>query len=174
MSEEMEEQDPHAAEEEGEAPPPEEEPLQERYLRLAAEFDNYRKRAERDMAEYRKRASDDIILSVLEVLDNLDRALGSTAGCTLEDLAKGVEAIRGQLMEVLTREGVEPIPAEGRKFDPFEMEAMMRMPSEEAEEGTVVRELQKGYKGRGHVLRPSKVIVSSGPPEEETNQGNEA
>jgi molecular chaperone GrpE len=158
----MEEKDPEAAEEEQETMPEEESP-QEKYLRLAAEFDNYRKRSERDMAEYRKRASDGIILSVLEVLDNLDRALETTESCTLEDLTEGVGAIRGQLADLLSREGVEPIPVEGREFDPFEMEAMMRMPSKDVEEGHVLRELQKGYKGRGYVLRPSKVIVSSGP-----------
>ena len=67
---------------------------------------------------------------------------------------------------LLEREGVRPIPSEGREFDPFDMEAVMRAPSEEVPAGHVLRELQCGYKGRGRVLRPCKVIVSAGPPTE--------
>jgi molecular chaperone GrpE len=145
-------------------PTPEEQALQDRYLRLAAEFDNLRKRSERDMAEYRKRAQDAILVSVLDVVDNLDRALEAPAPAEAAKLREGVAAIRAQLWHVLEREGVRPIEALGRRFDPFEMEAALRMPSPDVAEGGVVREIQRGYKGRHHVLRPSKVIVSSGPP----------
>ena len=145
-------------------PTPEEQALKERYLRLAAEFDNFRKRSERDMAEYRKRAQDAILVSVLDVMDNLDRALEAPAPAEAATLREGVAAIRAQLWHVLDREGVRPIEALGRRFDPFEMEAALRMPSPDVTEGGVVREVQRGYRGRHHVLRPSKVIVSSGPP----------
>lgn len=143
----------------------------ERYLRLAAEFDNFRKRTERDMTEWRRRAKDDLLLSMLDVLDNLDRALESASDSDPGDLLEGLKAIRVQMAGVLSREGFEPIESVGRPFDPFEMEAVMRMPSEEVEEGGVVRELLKGYKGQGYILRHSKVIVSSGPqgPESERN-----
>jgi molecular chaperone GrpE len=136
----------------------------DRYMRLAAEFDNYRKRNERDMAEFKRRAADGMLLSLLEVVDNLDRALESSEGCTAEDLHGGLTAIRGQMGAILSREGVEPIEAAGKTFDPYEMEAVMRMPSPDVAEGDVVQVLSRGYRGRGYVLRPSKVIVSSGPP----------
>lgn len=144
----------------------------ERYLRLAAEFDNFRKRTERDMNEWRRRAKDDLLLSMLDVLDNLDRALESASESDPGDLLQGLKAIRSQMGGVLSKEGFEPIQAVGRPFDPFEMEAVMRMPSEDIAEGDVVRELLKGYKGQGYVLRHSKVIVSSGPagPEVESDK----
>jgi len=145
-------------------PTPEEQALQDRYLRLAAEFDNFRKRTERDMTEYRKRAQDTILVSVLDILDSLDRALEAPSPAEAAKLREGVAAIRAQLWQVLDREGVRPIEALGRRFDPFEMEASLRMSSADVPEGGVVREIQRGYKGRYHVLRPSKVIVSSGPP----------
>lgn len=145
-------------------PTSEEQALQERYLRLAAEFDNFRKRSERDMAEFRKRAQDAILVSVLDVVDSLDRALEAPAQADAARLREGVAAIRSQLWHVLEREGVRPIEAVGRRFDPFEMEAALRMPSADVPEGGVLQEIQRGYRGRQHVLRPSKVIVSSGPP----------
>jgi molecular chaperone GrpE len=138
--------------------------IQDRYLRLTAEFDNFRKRTEREMVEFKRRAADDVLVALLEVIDNLDRALESTEECEPNDLEDGLIAIRNQMGAILQREGVESIKAVGVPFDPFEMEAVMRMPSEEVEEDSVVRELLKGYKGRGYVLRPSKVIVSAGPP----------
>ncbi len=148
--------------------------LQDRHLRLAAEFDNFRKRTERDAAEQRRRAADSVLLSVLEVVDNLDRALGApSAVADSGALRKGVEAIRAQLAAMLEREGVRPIPAEGREFDPFDMEAVLRTPSTEAPAGLVLKELQRGYKGVGRVLRPSKVIVSSGPPREATRAADD-
>jgi molecular chaperone GrpE len=148
--------------------------LQERYLRLVAEFDNFRKRTEREMTEFKRRAADDVLLALLEVVDNLDRALETSSGGEPSDLREGVNAIRAQMGAILQREGIEPIEACGQAFDPFEMEAVMRMPSDEAAEGEVVRELQKGYRGRGYVLRPSKVIVSAGRQQPEVPQGADA
>jgi molecular chaperone GrpE len=136
---------------------------QERYLRLAAEFDNFRKRTERDMAEYKRRATDDILLSLLQVIDNLDRALSISDGSGPAALVGGLRAIRVQMGAIVEREGIEAIEAMGIEFDPFEMEAVMMMPSPDVAEGHVLRELAKGYRGCGYVLRPSKVVVSSGP-----------
>jgi molecular chaperone GrpE len=137
----------------------------DRYLRLAAEFDNYRKRTERDMTEFRKRAADNVLLSLLDVVDNLDRALESSDTCTMEDLVTGLDAIKNQMGTILQREAIEPIEAVGREFDPYCMEAVMRTPSDKVVEGSVISELQKGYRGPDHVLRPCKVVVSSGPKE---------
>lgn len=135
----------------------------ERYLRLAAEFDNYRKRTERDMAEFRRRAANEVLLSLLDVLDNLDRALEASEGCEPDELVTGLRAIRNQMFGILERASIVPIETEGRGFDPFEMEAVMRMPSDSVPEGGVVSVLQKGYRAPDHVLRHSKVVVSSGP-----------
>jgi len=135
----------------------------DKYLRLAAEFDNYRKRTERDMAEFKRRAADNMLLAMLDVVDNLDRALETSDGCTVDELATGLRAIRNQMGIMLERESVEPIDVVGLKFDPYFMEAVMRMPSDEVGEGHVVTELQRGYKSSTYVLRPSKVVVSSGP-----------
>ncbi len=146
-------------------PTPEEllERERDRYLRLAAEFDNYRKRTERDMADFKRRAGDSVLLSVLDVVDNLDRALVTSDTCSIEDLVTGLRAIRNQMGTLLDREAVSPIEAMGKEFDPFSMEAVMRVPSDEVEEGHVVGELQRGYRTPERVLRPSKVVVSSGP-----------
>jgi len=137
----------------------------DRYLRLAAEFDNFRKRTERDVADFRKRATDNVLLSVLDVIDNLDRALETTGTCSMDDLVTGLEAIRNLMGTLLEREAVGPIDALGLEFDPYCMEAVMRTPSPDVKEGVVITELQRGYKGPNHVLRPSRVVVSSGPKE---------
>ena len=146
-------------------PTPEELLVQERdrYLRLAAEFDNFRKRTERDMAEFKRRAGDHVVLSVLDVVDNLDRALETSDTCSLEELVAGLTAIRNQVGTLLDREAISPIDVVGLEFDPFCMEAVMRVPSDEVDEGHVVSELQRGYRTPDRVLRPSRVVVSSGP-----------
>lgn len=146
-------------------PTPEEllEKERDRYLRLVAEFDNYRKRTERDMTEFKRRAADNVLLSILDVVDNLDRALETSDKCDIKDLVTGLVAIRNQMGTLLEREAITPIEAVGQQFDPFCMEAVMRMPSGDVEEDHVVSELQKGYRTPEHVLRPSKVVVSSGP-----------
>ena len=115
------------------------------------------------MTEFKRRAADDVLLALLEVVDNLNRALETSEGCTDQDLFDGLTAVRAQMGLILDREGLEPIEAVDRPFDPYEMEAVMRMPSADVAEGSVCRELQRGYRGRGYVLRPSKVIVSTGP-----------
>lgn len=134
-----------------------------RYLRLAAEFDNFRKRTEREMVEFKRRAADDLLLSLLEVVDNLDRALANCGDGEHNNLLTGLRAIRNQMGNILERECVVPIEATGTEFDPFSMEAVMRVPSDEVEEGHVVSELQKGYRTPTYVLRHSKVVVSAGP-----------
>ncbi len=158
--------------------PPDEQPSpeamlaeeRERYLRLAAEFDNFRKRTEREMTEFKRRAADDVLLALLEVVDNLDRALETSVNCTDQDLLDGLTAVRAQMGTILGREGLEPIDVLDRPFDPYEMEAVMRMPSDDVDEGSVCRELLRGYRGRGYVLRPSKVIVSTGPGEPDVDE----
>jgi molecular chaperone GrpE len=137
----------------------------DRYLRLAAEFDNYRKRTDRDMAEFKRRAGDHLLLALLDVVDNMDRALEASGAGEPDEMLAGLKAIRNQMGTILERESIEPIPAVGLEFDPHFMEAVMRTPSDEMEEGRVVSELVRGYRAPTYVLRPSKVVVSSGPRE---------
>lgn len=138
--------------------------IQDRLLRTLAEFDNYRKRVARDAELIRKAATESLMSDLLPVVDNLERALDhkdNDSGA----LADGVEMVLKQMLEVLARNGLERIPAEGEKFDPNLHEGMVRMPSEEHAPDHVATELQKGYKLGGRMLRPAKVGVSSGPPE---------
>ncbi|HEY6961814.1 MAG TPA: nucleotide exchange factor GrpE [Gaiellaceae bacterium] len=123
--------------------------------RLKAEFDNYRKRVARDQQELVARAAERLVKELLPVLDDLERAMNHEG-----DIDEGVRLIHRQLAESLTKEGLTEIPTEG-KFDPHTQEALLSQPSDE-EEGTVIQVLQKGYMLGAHVLRPARVVVSSG------------
>lgn len=129
--------------------------------RLQAEFDNFRKRTQKEKEETVKYATEQIIASMLPVLDNLDRAI--TASRTNQDFtsfAKGVEMILRQMQNVLIKEGLCEIKALGEPFNPKLHEAVMQVESEGQVENTVVEELQKGYYLKDKVLRPSMVKVS--------------
>lgn len=126
--------------------------------RLAAEFDNYRKRTERDQAENVQRAGQRVITSLLPILDSLDAALGIEA--TTEAEVKMLEGMRGTealLLDALRSEGFERIDAVGAPFDPALHEAVQVVPGEG--EQVVEQELRKGYTMRGRVVRPSLVVV---------------
>lgn len=143
----------------------EEEDLEERLLRLAAEFDNYKKRMEREQSVSRAYANESLLESLLPVVDNLERALAAAEpGSSQEGLVAGVELTLKELLDVLRREGVEPIDAEGQSFDPTIHEAVLTQPSTEVPEGGVVSQIEKGYRYKERILRPAKVIVSSGSP----------
>jgi molecular chaperone GrpE len=131
-------------------------------LRARAEFDNYRRRVARDAEKNRVMAAASIVKDLLPVLDHLEMALQHGVEGS-GGLTEGVELVRKQLLDVLTRHGVEPIPALGEPFDPHVHEAMMRQHSEEYAADTVCEEFQRGYRLGGVVLRPSKVVVSAGP-----------
>lgn len=120
-----------------------------------AEFDNARKRQERELASVRQNAAERLVAELLPVLDNLDRALESEG-----DIREGVRATRDQMMEVLGREGLLPIASDGQAFDPNVHEAVMSQPSEEHEEGTVLQTFQRGYALNGRAIRPAKVVVA--------------
>lgn len=132
--------------------------LRERHLRLRADFENYRKRAERERNERVRRGVGEALVELLPVADNLERALAAQSG--LEDLRRGVEMIARQLADVLARQGVEPIEALGRPFDPQLHEAVAREESDEVEEPTVVGELQRGFLHGDRLLRPALVRVA--------------
>ena len=123
--------------------------------RLKAEFDNSRKRQERERARILESASEKLVQELLPVLDNLDRALESEG-----DIREGVRATRDQLAEVLANEGLLPVASDGQPFDPNVHEAVMGQPSEDHEEGTVLQTFQRGYLLNGRAIRPAKVVVA--------------
>lgn len=131
--------------------------LTELLRRVQAEFENYKKRVEKQNEEFKKCANVDFIEKVLPVLDNFGLALKNQEG---EEFKKGVELIYAQLFSVLEEEGLKPIQAEGQKFDPYFHEALMQEEVEGTEPGMVVEELQKGYCLGDKILRHSKVKVS--------------
>lgn len=134
-----------------------------------AEFENYRRRQERDAAERASRATDRIVTELVPVLDDLERAIDHTVasavhGAELDQLLKGVEMVRTRILGVFTKEGVEVIDPLGSAFDPHEAQAVGQREDAEFPDGTVVEVYQKGYRAGGRVLRPAMVVVSTGGP----------
>lgn len=138
--------------------------LKDQMLRLRADFDNFRKRTARETERIRTTAAEDLIRDLLPVVDNLERAL-EHAGEPSEALAQGVEMVLKQLCDILAARGVEPIPAEGAPFDPNVHEALSQQPSDRHPADAVMTEWMRGYRIGDTVLRPAKVVVSSGPAE---------
>ncbi len=135
------------------------EALKDQLLRSRAEFENYRKRTAREVERIRKTAGESIIHELLTVLDNLELAL-KHAQDQDDPLAQGVRMVLRQMQEVLERNGLEPIEATGKPFDPNVHEAVAQAESEALPPDHVVEEYQRGYKLGGQILRPSKVVVS--------------
>ncbi|MBQ8887641.1 MAG: nucleotide exchange factor GrpE [Candidatus Gastranaerophilales bacterium] len=135
--------------------------LNNQYLRLAADFENYRKRQAQEREALLKYGAEECMKKVLEVVDNFDRAL--TMVDKIEDLDKMKETfqvLNKQLMDSLTKLGLEQIKCVGEQFDPNVHEAVMQTPTDEHPEDTVIKELQKGYKLGEKVLRPAMVAVA--------------
>src|SRR5881227_2442506 len=127
--------------------------------RLKAEFENYKKRVSRDQAEFVTLASERLVKQLLPVLDDLERAL-EAADDEEAKLEEGVRLVHRSLADALAREGLVEVETDGA-FDPHTQEALLAQPSE-ADEGAVIQVLQKGYKLGDRVLRPARVVVSSG------------
>lgn len=135
--------------------------LQERMLRKAAEFDNYKKRTENEFAQVMANANAGLIADLLPVLDDFERFLSSGhESDDVKSLVNGMELIYKNLVKVLEKRGVEPIRAIGQEFDPEKHEALMQVESEEHPSNTVVDEHLKGYMMNDRVLRHSQVLVS--------------
>ena len=132
--------------------------------RLKAEFDNYRKRVARDQEQLAARAHERLVKELVPVLDDLERALEAASEHEEAKLEEGVRLVHRSLADLLAREGLAEVPTGGR-FDPHSQEALLAQPSE-AEEGTVIQVLQKGYVLGDRVLRPARVVISAGPPRE--------
>ena len=134
--------------------------LQDRLLRTAAEFDNYRKRIERERRDQADNATASAIEDLLPIIDNLERALQAPVGTDAEGYRKGVELVHQQMMELLRRRGVKPIQAVGADFDPRFHEAVVHEASGDHREGEVMEELRRGYTLGERLLRPAMVKVA--------------
>jgi molecular chaperone GrpE len=128
--------------------------------RIAAEFDNFRKRVAREQESIVSRASERLVGELLPVLDDLERALEAAAEHEEAKLEEGVRLVERRLREVLTGAGLIEIPTDGR-FDPHVHEALLSQPAD-ADEGTIIQVLQKGYELGDHVIRPARVVISDG------------
>ena len=136
--------------------------LNQQYLRLAADFDNYRKRQEHEREELLKFGTENALKKMIEVLDNFER--GKKALESVEDCVKVKESfdlVHKQTIDALKKLGLEEIETEGKEFDPNFHDAVMQTPSAEHSEHTVINELQKGYKMGDKVLRPALVNVAT-------------
>lgn len=137
--------------------------LRDRHLRLQAEFDNFRKRQQREREEVHRQAKERLLRELPGILDNLERALrhSADADAAPESLAQGVELVARQIQELLARFGAEPIAALGAVFDPHLHEAMSRVETAgDPADGTVVEEYRRGWLLDGKVLRPALVAVA--------------
>lgn len=123
--------------------------------RLKAEFENSRKRQERERSRILETASERLVVELLPVLDNLDRALEAEG-----DIREGVRVTRDQLADILGNEGLLPVASDGQPFDPNVHEAVMGQPSEDHEEGTILQTFQRGYVLNGKPIRVAKVVVA--------------
>jgi len=140
----------------------------ELYLRAAAELENYRKRAGRDLEQARRFALEKFAAELLPVMDSLELGLEAGAGATAEALLEGKQATLRLMRAALERFGVEPIDPAGEPFDPQLHEAMTMQPSATAEPGSVLTVLQRGYQLNGRLLRPARVIVAGEPHTEDS------
>ncbi len=148
----------------GEPSVPEEPDFQDLYLRAAAETDNVRKRARRDIEVAQARGVAKLARELLPALDNLDRALASAEseeGDEEHHLTKGIRLVQQELMSALTRVGIESFSPDGEQFNPHHHEAMAQIAVEGKETGTIVQVFQAGYRYKEEVLRPARVSVAS-------------
>jgi molecular chaperone GrpE len=151
------------------------EDLIEQLKRLAADFSNYQKRADRRLEEDRRLIVRDLVLDLLPGIDNLERtmaAVGKTPD--IQVLVDGLRMAHEQLLAGLKKHGVTPIESDGKPFSPEHHEAIAHVPSQQHAEGHVIEELQKGYVQHGGTLRPSRVAVSKGKPQPEPEPTKDA
>lgn len=133
----------------------------DRYKRLQADFDNFRRRTRQEKEELSNFMAQNIILDLLPIIDNFERALCSAPTQNTDKMLSGVEMICRQFNQVLEKNGLSAVEAVGKVFDPQQHEAVMRVEDAEQPDGMIVEELQKGYAVKGKVIRPSMVKVVS-------------
>jgi len=145
----------------------------DKYVRLYAEFDNARKRMEREKGEFVKYANQELLADFLDILDDLERSI-EAARASHEDYAaflKGIEMVMAHVYDLLKKNDVKPIESKGKMFDPHCHEALMQEERDDLEEGTVVEEFQKGYMLGNRVIRTNKVKVAKKKEQTENKKG---
>jgi molecular chaperone GrpE len=157
--------DPAAASDPNDALRRERDEMYDRLLRLTAEFDNYRKRTERERREWTEGAANDVIRDVLPVLDDIERALAAPvepgpAAAAVTKYRTGFDLIRRQFLEILRRRGAEPIDSVGQIFDPAWHEAIAEEPAGDRPDGEITAEARRGYRIGTRLLRPAQVKVA--------------
>ncbi|MBW1889715.1 MAG: nucleotide exchange factor GrpE [Deltaproteobacteria bacterium] len=149
----------------------------DRFLRVSAEFENYKKRTRREVDDFRKYANEALLKDLLSVVDNLERAVESSSEqCEHGQLLKGVDLTLKEILKVFEKFQVKPIEALEREFDPTVHQAVLQEPSDGYAENTVIREFQKGYTIHDRLLRPAMVVVSkaaAGPGDDSGTDGSD-
>jgi len=134
--------------------------LQDKYLRLAAEFENYKKRNAREFSRIIETAASDLVLEMLEIVDDFRRAMLQESEDAVK-LREGTQLIYNKLLDILQKRGLREIESVGKQFDPTFHEAIMQRPVEGAAEGQIIEEVLKGYFYNNKVLRPARVVVAA-------------
>ena len=146
--------------------------LNDRYLRLAAEFENYKRLAQRDQREQAKFANENILKELLPVIDNLQRAVNFSKSATdCDQLIEGVQLTLKQFIETLSKFGIKQITSIGEPFDPSRHQAVATIPSNDQPEHTIIQEHQPGYLLHDRILRAAMVTVAAAPREEGEHHG---
>jgi molecular chaperone GrpE len=156
------------------APPPEKDPLEEakaelnklrdQLLRTAADFDNYRKRSRRDVDDAQKKGAEDLLRTLLPVFDNLERAvLHAEQAADAKAIAEGVRMVLKQFGDTLGRTGIQRVAGVGEPFDPMVHEAVQQVESTDVKPGTVIAEVQPGYRMGERLIRAAMVVVAKAP-----------
>jgi molecular chaperone GrpE len=135
--------------------------LQDLLLRRQAEFDNFRRRTERERSEFVQYAGSELVRELLPMVDDFERAL--KVECASKDYARGIELIYNRMLDTLKKAGLEPIETAGATFDPHIHQAVERVHTDDAEDNTILSEFQRGYHFKGKLLRPSMVKVAVRP-----------
>ena len=135
--------------------------LKDQLLRKIAEFDNYKKRTERDFFDRVQNANEKLITELLPVIDDMERALDHVENSQdVNSLLEGSSLILKKMKDILEKQGLEDFPAKGEEFDPEKHDALMQVDSENTKSGTIIEEHLKGYSLNGKVIRHSQVIVA--------------
>lgn len=143
----------------------------DRFLRVSADFENFKKRSARERADFRKYANETLIRELLPVVDNLERALSSTVdNGNADGFVEGVDLTLREILKVFERFVVKPVEAIGKPFDPTFHQAVMREETDDQPDNTILRELQKGYTIHDRLLRPTMVVVSKIAAKEEVRE----
>jgi len=134
----------------------------DRFLRVSAEFENYKKRSAREMSEFKKFANESLMKELLLIVDNMERAINSSKdeGTSNNGLVEGINITLKELLKILKKFGVKPVKSPGKPFDPNFHQAVMQEETDKHPHNTVINELQKGYIINERLLRPAMVVVS--------------